>query len=205
MRATDHAIELAMRSGAHLHVAHVTTAEEVRRFFSAGNTADKQITAETTPMYLDPYLADEANRSSLHKINPAIKTPDDAAALREAVVSGAIDTIGTDHAPHLLAEKQGGALTAASGAPSVQFAVPIMLNYLPLDIIVERMTSGPRSIFGIGSEHTIAPGSPADLVLIEKCAPHIITDADVASPCGWTPFAGRTVNYKVTPLSVAEL
>lgn len=205
VRATDHAIELAMRSGAHLHVAHVTTAEEVRRFFSAGNTADKQITAETTPMYLDPYLADEANRSSLHKINPAIKTPDDAAALREAVVSGAIDTIGTDHAPHLLAEKQGGALTAASGAPSVQFAVPMMLNYLPLDIIVERMTNGPRSIFGIGSEHEIVPGSPADLVLVEKCAPHIITDADVESPCGWTPFAGRTVNYKVTPLSVAEL
>lgn len=204
VRATDRAIELAMRSGVRMHIAHVSTAEEVRRFFRPGNTPSKQITAETTAMYLDPVLADPANRSALHKINPAIKTPDDAAALREAVISGAIDTIGTDHAPHLLADKQGGALTAASGAPSVQFAVRMMLEYLPLDVIVRRMTAGSHDIFGIGSRGTIEPGAPSDLVLVSRTEPHVITDAEVVSPCGWTPFAGRVVTHDVTAISLAN-
>lgn len=203
VRATGRAIEMALQTGVHLHVAHVSTAEEVRRFFSAGPVAGKQITAETTPMYMDPVLADEACRTSLHKINPAIKTPDDAAALREAVLSGAIDTIGTDHAPHLPADKVGGALTAASGAPSVQFALPMMLEYLPLEVVVERMTAGPHAIFGLGSAGRIEAGAPADLVLVESVEPHVITDADVASLCGWTPFAGRSVRHAVRPVSLA--
>ncbi len=197
VRATDHAIELAMRSGVRMHIAHVSTAEEVRRFFRPGNVEDKQITAETTPMYLDPVLADVANRKSLHKINPAIKTPDDAAALREAVLSGAIDTVGTDHAPHLLAEKQGGGLTAASGAPSVQFALPMMLEYLPLDVIVKRMTDAPRAIFGVGSHSPIEVGSFSRLMLVRACEPHVITEEDVVSPCAWTPFAGRTISHAI--------
>ncbi len=202
VKATEKAIELAIRTGAHLHIAHISTAEEVRRFLSPGNVADKQITAETTPMYLDPWLSEAAHRSSLHKINPAIKTPEDAEALRAAVISGAIDTIGTDHAPHLRAEKEGGALTAASGAPSVQFALQMMLEYQPLDIIVERMTAAPFRIFGVGSNGIIAPGAPADLVLVEKTEPFEITDSMVISPCGWTPFAGRTINHTISALQV---
>lgn len=204
LRATDRAIEMALRTGVHLHVAHVSTAEEVRRFFRPGAVADKQITAETTPMYMDPVLADEANRTSLHKINPAIKTPDDAAALREAVLSGAIDTIGTDHAPHLPADKIGGALTAASGAPSIQFALAMMLEYLPLDVIVERMTAAPHAIFGLGSAGRIESGVPSDLVVVAPSEQHIITDSEVVSLCGWTPFVGRTVRHSVRPLSVAR-
>ena len=202
--ATEKAIDKALRTGCRLHVAHVSTAEEVRRFFKPGPTASKQITAETTPMYLDPYLADEARRTSLHKINPAIKTPEDAEALCHAVVSGAIDTIGTDHAPHLLSEKQGGALTAASGAPSIQFALQMMLEYLPLTKIVERMTAGPRAIFGIGSNGRIEVGSPADLVLVHNAQPFVIDNDMVLSPCGWTPFEGRIVSHTIEPLSVAS-
>lgn len=197
VRATANAVELALRTGVHLHVAHVSTAEEVRRFLSPGSVAGKQITAETTPMYLDPWLADAAHRTSLHKINPAIKTPDDAAALRDAVIAGSIDTIGTDHAPHLRAEKEGGALTAASGAPSVQFALQMMLEYLPLEVVAERMTAAPHAIFGVGSDGRIEAGATADLVLVEKTEPFEITDSMVLSLCGWTPFAGRTVSHKV--------
>ena len=200
IKATDRAVELAMRTGAHLHIAHISTAEEVRRFLTPGPVAGKQITAETTPMYLDPWLAEAAHRTSLHKINPAIKTPEDAEALRDAVLSGAVDTIGTDHAPHLRTEKEGGALTAASGAPSVQFALQMMLGYLPLEIIVERMTAATHHIFGVGSDGVIAPGHPADLVLIEKTEPFEITDRMVLSPCGWTPFAGRTVTHRILTL-----
>lgn len=204
VKATAEAVELAMRTGAHLHIAHISTAAEVRRFLSPGSVAGKQITAETTPMYLDPWLADAAHRTSLHKINPAIKTPEDAEELRQAVISGAIDTLATDHAPHLRAEKKGGALTAASGAPSLQFALPMMLEYLPLDIIVERMTAAPCAIFGLGSAGRVESGAPADLVLVERTAPEQITDSMVLSPCGWTPFAGRTVHHRVAAAFVCK-
>ena len=133
LRSAAAAVELAHRTGAHLHIAHISTAAEARELLDRGATAGKLVTAETTPMYLDPWLADENHRSGLHKINPAIKTIADAEELRAALADGRIDTIATDHAPHLLSEKEGGALTAASGAPSIQFAVPLMLTYLPID------------------------------------------------------------------------
>lgn len=197
LAASEKAIDMALRTGCRLHIAHVSTADELA-LLSAGPTEGKQITAETTPMYLDPVLAAEANRTNLHKINPAIKTEADAEALREAVLSGKIDTIGTDHAPHRLADKQGGALTAASGAPSIQFAVPLMLGYLPLDVVVERMTAGPAAIFGAQYAASLTPGSTANFSLVATTAPYTITDAMVASPCVWTPFSGRTLNHKIT-------
>lgn len=196
--ATGQAIELALRTGAHLHVAHLSTADEVRRFCTPGDVRAKQITFETTPMYMDPVIADEANRTSLHKINPAVKTPADAEALRDAVITGAVDTIGTDHAPHELAAKQGGALVCASGAPSIQFAVPMMLRYLPLDVIIERMTAAPKAIFGIGGDGKIEQGSTTSLFLVEDTEPYIITNDIVLSPCGWTPFEGRTLTHRLT-------
>lgn len=195
--ATAKAIDMALRTGCRLHIAHVSTADELS-FFSAGPTAGKQITAETTPMYLDPVLASEAMRTNLHKINPAIKTEADAEALRKALLTGKIDTIGTDHAPHLLADKEGSALTAASGAPSIQFAVPLMLQYLPLDVIVERMTIGPAAIFGRQYSASLAPGATANFSLLAHVEPYQITDDMVVSPCGWTPFAGRTLTHKIT-------
>lgn len=203
LKATEGAIDMALRTGAHLHIAHVSTAAELS-LLADGPVGGKQITAETTPMYMDPWLADEAHRSSLHKINPAIKTPADAEALRAAVLSGRIDTIGTDHAPHLRADKQGGALTAASGAPSVQFALQRMLEYMPPDVVVERMTAAPHAIFGIGSDGRLRPGAPADLVLVRRCAPFVIDDSMVLSPCGWTPFAGLPVSHTVQTVSLAR-
>lgn len=204
VKATERAVEMALRTGAHLHIAHISTAEEVRRFLSPGPVAGKQITAETTPMYLDPWLAETAHRTSLHKINPAIKTPEDAETLRRAVVDGTVDTLATDHAPHLRAEKEGSALTAASGAPSVQFALQMMLEYLPLDVIVERMTAAPHHIFGVGTAGRIEPGAPADLLLVETTEPFAISDEMVLSPCAWTPFAGRTVSHVVKPVSLSR-
>ncbi len=203
LRSAAAAVEMALRTGAHLHLAHISTAREARELLDAGPTSGKQITAETTPMYLDPYLADEAHRSGLHKINPAIKTHDDAEELRKALADGRIDTIATDHAPHLLSEKQGGALTAASGAPSIQFAVPLLLSFLPLDLVVARMSAGVADVFGrpglgipgLGNYGSLTPGAPADFTMISPVDPYTITDTDVISPCGWTPFAGRTLAH----------
>lgn len=197
LRSSAHAVELAMRFGTRLHIAHVSTADEVRELLASGNTADKLITAETTPMYLDPVLANAAARSSLHKINPAIKTEADAEALRKALADGAIDTIGTDHAPHLIGEKTLSGITAASGAPSVQFALQLMLTYLPLALVVRKMTAGPAAVFGIDTPVSLAEGQNADMSLLRPVAPYTISDADVLSKCAWTPFAGRAISHRI--------
>lgn len=196
LRSAAAAVELAHRTGAHLHLAHVSTAAEARELLDRGPTAGKTVTAETTPMYLDPWLAEESHRSGLHKINPAIKTPDDAAELRAALADGRIDTIATDHAPHLPSEKQGGALTAASGAPSVQFAVPLMLTYLPVELVVTKMSAGVSDVFRLEQYGTLAPGQPADITIISPVEKYEITDSSVISTCGWTPFAHRTVTHR---------
>lgn len=194
--AAARAVELAHRTGARIHLAHVSTAREARELLDGGPTASKLVTAETTALYLDPILSDPSNRTERHKVNPAIKTAADSAELRVALADGRIDTIATDHAPHLLAEKRGGALTAASGAPSVQFAVPVMLTYLPAQLIVARMTSGVADVFGMADYGRLQPGYPADFTVIEETSPRVIADSDVISPCGWTPFAGRTVRHR---------
>lgn len=197
LRSSAQAVEMAHRFGTRLHIAHVSTADEVNTLLSPGPTAGKLVTAETTPLYLDPVLADARNRSSLHKVNPAIKTPRDAEALREALFTGAIDTIGTDHAPHLRAEKMLPGITAMSGAPSVQFALPLMLTYLPLEKVIEKMTVGPAEVFGIECNTDFAPGRPAEMALVREVPEYTVSDADVLSLCGWTPFAGRTLRHIV--------
>lgn len=190
------AIALAAPHGTRLHIAHVSTADEARELLHSGDWREKKVTAETTPMYLDEFFADPANRTGRHKINPSIKTPADAAGLRKAVIDGRIDTIATDHAPHLAAEKEGGALTAASGAPSVQFALPVLLGYFPPELIAEKMASVPAQLFALAGRGEIKAGMFADLVILKR-ENHTITDADVEAPCGWTPFDGRSTDYRV--------
>lgn len=196
LRSAAAAVELAHRTGAHLHIAHISTAAEARELLDRGATAGKLVTAETTPMYLDPWLADENHRSGLHKINPAIKTIADAEELRAALADGRIDTIATDHAPHLLSEKEGGALTAASGAPSIQFAVPLMLTYLPIDLIVAKMSAGVADVFGLGDYGTLTSGQVADLSIITPTDDYIISEQDIISSCGWSPFTGRKLSFR---------
>ncbi len=199
LSSTNKAIELARETGVRLHIAHVSTAGEAY-LLSCECFDGKQITAETTPMYLDGEFCNPQNRTWRHKINPAVK--EDAMELRNAVAGGIIDTLATDHAPHLRKEKQGGALTAASGAPSVQFALPVMLEYFPADLIALKMARNPARLFGIERRGVIEPGNYADLVLVMECEPYTITDDDVISPCGWTPFAGHTVTHRVTDVWV---
>lgn len=203
LRSSAFAVELAHRFNTRLHIAHISTAEEVTELLSAGPTKGKLVTAETTPLYIDPVISDGANRTSLHKVNPAIKTTHDAEVLRSALASGAIDTIGTDHAPHLLKEKQLPGITAMSGAPSIQFALPVMLTYLPLEKIVEKMTMGPHEVFKLPCAVSIEAGTRADIVLVREVPEYTIDDASVVSRCGWTPFAGRTVRHKVEATWVA--
>lgn len=201
-RATARAVDLARHHGTRLHVCHVSTADELR-FFEPGPVEGKKITAETGPQYL--VFTDEhyAMLGARIKCNPAIKRPADREALRRAVVDGRIDSIATDHAPHLPQQKRGTALTAVSGMPLIQFALPVLVELVnegvfTLPLIVEKYAHNPARIFNIERRGFIRRGYKADLVLLDDdCEPYTITDESVVSRCGWTPFQGLDINVRV--------
>ena len=189
-------MELARRFGTRLHIAHLSTADELS-LFAPGAVGSKQITAETTPLYVDGYISRAENRTWRHKVNPAVKTYDDALALRRALEEDLVDTIGTDHAPHLPADKEGGALKAASGAPWIQFALIALLDIFSPCLVARKMSAAPAELFGIERRGRIEAGYYADLVLVEPSEPYTVSDSDVISACGWTPYAGRTFRHRV--------
>lgn len=210
--ATRHAIALAEKTGARVHICHISTADELRIIADA-KARGVRVTAETCPQYLLFDRTDLHTLGARVKCNPAIKDASDRIALiRGLRPGGVIDTIATDHAPHLPAQKEGDALTAASGMPMVQFSLPAMLDLVTTDPdaegyvtpaqVVELMAHAPARIFGIERRGFIRPGYYADLVLAERLPlpGHKVTDADVVSRCGWTPLAGRVLGWKVTTL-----
>ena len=137
-----------------------------------------------------------------HCEDPAIKRKNDRDALRAAVNSGLIDVIATDHAPHLLADKEGGALKAASGMPMIQFSLVSMLELadegiFTLETIVEKMCHAPAEIYRIDERGYIREGYRADLVLVRPNAPWKVTADKILSKCGWSPMEGHTFNWKV--------
>lgn len=201
--ATKQIIEYARKFGTPLHIAHLTTADELQ-LLTPGEIENKHITAETTPLYLtlhsdSPYV--DQNRI---KVNPAVKLRTDMHALRKALADHLIDTIATDHAPHLLAEKAGGALTAASGAPHIQFALPMLLTILEPTVIARTMSLNPAKLFNFADRGIISEGKRADLVLVEETAPYYITDKQVLSPCGWTPYIGQQARHKIVRTIISK-
>jgi len=202
LEATTKAIKLAEATGARLHVMHISTAEELS-LFRPGNLTGKRITAETCPHYL--WFTDESveQTGGLTKCNPALKTDADRRELRRAVADGRIDVIGTDHAPHLLSQKLGGtALTTASGMPSVQFALPVMLQLagkgmFTIEDVVEKMAAAPARLYGISRRGYIRQQYMADLVIVNPDTDYTVTREDVISPCGWSPYEGAHLKFKV--------
>ncbi len=195
--ASSLAAELAQKHGTRLHIAHITSEAEIETLLDDAPLENKKITAEVTPLHLTFSSDDYPSAGARIKINPAVKSSADRAALHAALRSGKIDTIGTDHAPHLLSEKQGGALKAASGAPMIQFALPVLLESLPAELVAEKMAKAPARLFGVLDRGEIKVGNYADLVLVESCDPYVVSDSDVLSPCSWTPLAGRSLRHRV--------
>lgn len=196
LRATERAIALARQYGTRLHIAHVTTAAEADLLSDEPLSPTKRITAEVSPHHL-LWCAEEDGDNPRMKMNPAVKTAADREALRRAVIDGRIDIIATDHAPHLLAEKSGGALRAASGAPMVQYSVPAMLGLFDPTTVVRLMCHNPALLYGIQRRGYIAPGMYADIARIRRVTPYVVHDADVVSRCAWTPMDGHTLRYRV--------
>lgn len=190
------AAALAREAGARLHIAHISTAEEL-----ALAAPEAGITLEACVPHLLYSTDDYALKGSLIKCNPAVKGPRHRQALREALTSGAITTIGTDHAPHLLTEKAGGALKAVSGMPMVQFSLPSMLTLADEGVVTkERLVSlmchNPARLFGIRERGFLRPGYKADLALV-KPERHTIGREEVLSLCGWSPREGERVTWQV--------
>ncbi len=196
LRATERAIALARQYGTRLHIAHITTAAEADLLSDEPLSPTKRITAEVSPHHL-LWCAEEDGDNPRMKMNPAVKSAADREALRRAVIDGRIDIIATDHAPHLLAEKSGGALRAASGAPMVQYSVPAMLGLFDPTTVVRLMCHNPGLRYGIQRRGYIAPGMYADIARIRRVTPYTVHDADVVSRCAWTPLDGRTLRYRV--------
>ena len=196
-RSTELAVRLAREEGARLHVAHISTAQELELF----KPGDDRITAEACVPHLLFTDKDYETLGSRIKCNPAIKTEADRAALRKALTDGRIRTVATDHAPHLLSEKQGGCLTAMSGMPMVQFSLPAMLGLvdegvLSIERLVELMCHNPARLYNIKERGFIREGYYADLVLVRR-KPWTLTKDCIESLCGWSPLEGRTFNWQV--------
>lgn len=213
IRATSHAIALAERTGARVHICHISTADELSLIAEAKARGVK-VTAETCPQYLIFDRNDFASLGARIKCNPAIKEASDRIALIRALrPGGVIDTIATDHAPHLPAQKEGDALTAASGMPMVQFSLPAMLDLISTDPdaegigieqVVQLMCHAPATLLGIEKRGFLREGYYADLAVVAPTGMggRRITDSDVVSRCGWTPLAGRSLSWEVRHVSV---
>ncbi|MBE6291304.1 MAG: dihydroorotase [Bacteroidales bacterium] len=200
--STAKAVELAKKTGAHIHILHITTARELE-LLESGNLQNKHITAEVCLPHLYYTCSDYATYGTRIKCNPAIKTATDRDALRQALRDGRIDVIGTDHAPHLLQEKEGGCLKAASGIPTIQYVLPAMLELsdkgiISLPEIAEKMAHNPATLYKVKERGFLRPGYRADLVLVKPNEPHMVSADTIVSKCGWSPFEGHTFRWNIT-------
>lgn len=196
--STERALEtLERHPDAHLHIAHLSTADEVELVVKARQKG-LNVTCEVSPHHLLFTPDDYPRLGSRIKINPAVKGAEHRDALRQAVREGIIDIIATDHAPHTADDKAGDALTAASGAPMVQFALCLMLDLFGTEIVRQTMSLNPARVFGMENRGNISPGFKPEMVLVERLeTPHIISDDEVLSLCGWTPAVGLQTNHRV--------
>ena len=195
--STRLAVELAKQYGARLHVAHLTTEKELQLF---GN--DTHITAEATVSHL--YFCDRDYNAlgTRIKCNPAIKTQRDRDALREALNDGRITVVGTDHAPHLLSQKEGGCARAASGMPMIQFSLVTMLELvdqgvLTIERLVELMCHNPARLFEVSQRGYLREGYQADIVLVRPGAGWTVTKDVILSRCGWSPMENHMYLWRV--------
>lgn len=197
------AVEMAKKADARLHIAHITTAMELDLLEDNPLSADKKITGEVCIPHLIFNDSDYNTLGTRIKCNPAVKTASDQEALLAALKNtDKLDVVGTDHAPHLLSEKQGGCLKAVSGMPMVQFSLVTMLDLakegkITYADVVKRMCQMPATLFGINNRGYIKEGNYADLVLVNPATEWTLRADDILSKCKWSPLEGHTFHHKV--------
>ena len=207
--STRLAVELATKHHARLHIAHLTTAKELVLIpandishLSPLTSHFSDITAEVTPSHLYFCDRDYVGLGTRIKCNPAIKTERDREALQRALTDGRITVIGTDHAPHLLSQKEGGCAKAVSGMPMIQFSLVTMLELvdngiLSLERLVELMCHNPARLFEVRQRGFIREDYQADLVLVRPNTAWVCTKNLIQSKCGWSPMEGHMFLWRV--------
>jgi dihydroorotase len=204
LSSTRLAISLAQSHNARLHVAHISTARELELLnniqYSIFNI--QSITAEAVISHLYFSSRDYATYGTRIKCNPAIKSERDRDALREALNDGRITVIGTDHAPHLLSQKEGGCARAASGMPMIQFSLVTMLELvdqgvLSLERLVELMCHNPARLFEVRSRGFLREGYQADIVIVRPNTGWTVTKDLIQSRCGWSPMEGHMYLWRI--------
>ena len=201
--SSSKAIELAKKTGARLHVFHLSTAKEMALFSNKKPLKDKQITAEVCIHHLWFSDEDYDQKGTLIKWNPAVKTAQDRAALWSALLQDKIDVIATDHAPHTKEEKSNPYTKAPSGGPLVQHAVVALMEAhhngkISIEKMVEKMAHNPAILFQIEKRGFIRKGYFADLILVDPNNPWTVTSENILYKCGWSPFEGTTFKSRIT-------
>ena len=187
------AANLATRFDSRLHILHISTLDEIALFRNDVPLSDKKITAEVCVHHLYFDSEDYAELGNKIKCNPSIKAPENRKALMKALLEDKLDVVATDHAPHLLVEKIGSYLTAASGLPLVQQSLQIMLGFYHEDIIsleniVRKMCHAPADCFKVKERGYIREGYFADLVLFDPNELTLLQKEDLLYKCGWSPL-----------------
>ena len=201
--SSSKAIELAKKTGARLHVFHLSTAKETALFSKRKKLVDKKITSEVCIHHLWFTNDDYAEKGSKIKWNPAVKTKKDRDGLWKALLEDRIDVIATDHAPHTLEEKNNVYTKAPSGGPMVQHALVALLEMhhrgvISLEKIVEKTAHNPAILFQIKDRGYIRKGYKADLVLVDLNAPWTVNSENILYKCGWSPFEGTSFTSRIT-------
>ena len=201
--SSSNAVALAKKTGARLHVFHLSTEKETHLFSSKKPLHQKKITAEVCIHHLWFTDADYAEKGTKIKWNPAVKSEADRDGLWKALNDGRIDVIATDHAPHTIEEKANVYTKAPSGGPLVQHALEALFEMhhrekISVEKIVEKTAHNPAILFEIENRGFIKEGYKADLVLIDPNAPWTVTKDNLVYKCGWSPFEGTTFTSRIT-------
>lgn len=196
IRSSIKALEMAIKYGTKLVLCHISTKEEME-MVRAAKLSNPEIIAETSCNYLWFCNEDYNRLGSRVKCNPAVKSATDREALRKGLAEGLIDTIGSDHAPHLLSEKDNKYGKAPSGLPTIQQSLPVLLTIaaqedIPLTSIASVFSEKASEIYGLNTGK-IAKGYAADLVIFDKNKEFTVKAEDIKSKCGWSPFEGETL------------
>ena len=201
--SSSEAVELATRLNSRLHILHLSTAKELTLLSNEIPLSEKKITGEVCVHHLWFHDGDYAKFGNRIKWNPSIKTLEDRIALRNAVNDNTIDIVATDHAPHLLSEKEGSCLKAASGGPLIQHSLVAMLEMVAegcftYEKVVEKMAHMPADLFHIDRRGYIRPGYYADLVLVDPEKSWTVAPENIVYKCGWAPFERTTFHHSVS-------
>ena len=201
--SSSKAIELAKKTGARLHVFHLSTAKETELFTNKIPLKDKKITSEVCIHHLWFSDEDYKTKGSHIKWNPAVKTAADRDGLWKALLDDRIDVIATDHAPHTIEEKNNPYTKAPSGGPLVQHAFVAMLeayhkDKISLEVIAQKMAHNPAILFDVEKRGYVKEGYYADLVIVDLNSPWTVNKDNILYKCGWSPFEGNTFKSRIT-------